>query len=236
MASSYFQFAPTIARNLASFDPNKPALLLLKVANLTGDFERDLGKKATALTPTLSSPQPQAGAMAGRLMNVLSSPLGVGPQETIRNFNPLPASPAAPTGASQGSFCPSLLLFEQGTHMVIGTFNIFTPLFNPTGLFNFVTTLNFEMLFNILVVLGLLYLFFTPPVSRLFPSSHLQELTITIRLEMMPPRTNRLVLWTPFSLVALNWVVRSPPPTLAVTLQLARPGQVDHERPGPPAI
>ena len=102
--SRYTDMAPRCLRlvyvdtgNLISFDPNKSVLLLPKVANPSDDFgEGHLGKRTVAFTPTPSSPQPQAGAMAGRLTKVLLGALVVSPQEATPNFNTLPASLAAP--------------------------------------------------------------------------------------------------------------------------------------------
>ena len=163
MAPSYLRLVPADIRNLISFDPNKSVLLLLKVANLSNDFEEDLGK-GTAFTPTLSSPQPQAGAMAGSLANALLT----SPQETTLNFNTLPANLlAAPIGVTQRSFSSSPPLFKHCTHLEIGAFNAATPSFNFTGLFSFMAIPNFETLFNILVIFSLLYLLFTPLVSGL---------------------------------------------------------------------
>ena len=137
--------------NLISFDPNKSVLLLPKVANPSDDFgEGHLGKRTVAFTPTPSSPQPQAGAMAGRLTKVLLGALVVSPQEATPNFNTLPASPAAPSiDATRCSFSSSLLLFKYHTHLGTGAFNAAIPPFNFTGLFNFMTFPDFETFFSI---------------------------------------------------------------------------------------
>jgi len=180
--------------NLISFDPNKSVLLLLKVANLSDNFEEDhLGKRTAASTPTLSSPQPQAGEMAGRLTKALLGALVDSPQETTLNFNTLPASLAAPIDVTQRSFSFSLLLFKYHTHLGIGAFNAAIP---PL---NFMTVPDFETLFNILVIFGLLYLFFTPPVSGFPWSLFPHNLTTTVRLGVTPLRTNYSGSWTPLS-------------------------------------
>jgi len=109
MAPSCLRLVPTDARNFTSFDLNKPLLLLQKVVNLNSDFKGDFRKKAMAFTPTLSSPQPQGGAMAGRLTKVLLSTIVAGPQEVTLNFNASSSNPAPPTDTNKGSFRPSLL-------------------------------------------------------------------------------------------------------------------------------
>ena len=65
---------------------------------------------------------------------------------------------------------------------MIGLLRISIPSPYFSGLFNSVTISNFETLFNFLVILVLLYLFFIPPVSGLPSSSSLfpQELTTII--------------------------------------------------------
>ena len=103
MSPSYLRLFPADTRNLTFSDPNKPVLLLLKVANLCDDFEQ----KTAAFTPTLSSLRPQAGAVVGSLMKASLSALVTGPQDTTLNVNILPASPAAPNGVAQ---CSSFLL------------------------------------------------------------------------------------------------------------------------------
>ena len=165
MTPSCLRLVPTDARNFAFFYLNKPVLLLLKVANLNDDLKGDFGKKAMAFTPTLSSPQPQAGATAGRLIKALLSAVVAGPQETTLNFNPLSFGLAATIDTTKGSFSSCPPLFRQYTHLELGSFNVSVLSLDFTGLFNFTTIFNFETLFNILVILGLLYLFFTPPVS-----------------------------------------------------------------------
>ena len=167
MTPSCLRLVPADARNIASFDRNKPVLLLLKVANLNSDFKGDFGKKTMAFTPTLSSPQPQAGAMTGRLSKVLLSTVVAGPQETTLNFDALSFNPAPPIDTNNGSSHSSLLPFGQYVHLELGSFNVSVPSFDFTRLFNFMATFNFNTLFNILVILGLLYLFFMPPVSGL---------------------------------------------------------------------
>jgi hypothetical protein len=161
----HFRFSLLTARNLISFGANEPVLLLSNVTNLIDDFEGCLGKKTTASTATLSSPQPQAGAMSGRLTKALLSTLVAGPQQTTCNCNTLPAGLATP-----GSSHSSSLLFKQQSHQTTGAFGVSIPSLNFAGLFGCV---DFEMLFNILVILGLVYLFLTPPVSGSPSSSFL---------------------------------------------------------------
>lgn len=83
MSPSYLRLFPVDTRNLTFSDPNKPILLLLKVANLCDDFEQ----RTSAFTPTLSSPRPRAGAAVGRFMKALLSALVAGPQDTTLNVN-----------------------------------------------------------------------------------------------------------------------------------------------------
>ena len=165
MAPSYPRLVPADTGNLVPFNLDKPVLLLLKVASLNDVFEGDFGKGSTAFTPTLSSPQPQAGALAGKLTKALLGASTDSLEETTLNFDTYPTCIAAPIDATQRSFSSSLLLFRQYTHPEIGAFNAPIPSFNSTGLFDFMVIPNFETLFNILVILGLLYLFFTPSVS-----------------------------------------------------------------------
>lgn len=156
MAPSYLRLVPTDARNFASFDPNKPVLLLFKVANLS---------EATAFIPTPSSPQSQADAMLGKLTGILLNTIVADPQGTAPDFNILSLNLAAPIDTTKGPCCLSLLLLRQCIYLELGSFNTSIPSFDFTGLFNFITLYNFETLFNVLVIVGLLYLFFTPLVS-----------------------------------------------------------------------
>lgn len=103
MSPSYLRLFPTDTRSLIFSDPNKPVLLLLKVANLCSDFEQ----RTAAFTPTSSSPRPQAGAVVGRFTKASLRALVTGPQDTALNVNTLPANLAAPNGVAQ---CSSLLL------------------------------------------------------------------------------------------------------------------------------
>jgi hypothetical protein len=186
---------------LISFDPKMPVLLLLKVANPSDNFTKDLGKGTAAFTPTLSSPQPQAGAIAGRLTKALLGASVTSTQETTLNFNALLASLASSISRTRRSFSSSLLLSRHYTHQEMDVSNGAIPSFNFTGLFNFMGIPNFEALFNILVIFGLLYLFFTPPVSGLPRSSFPCSLITTVRLGMTPLRTNYSDPWTPASLM-----------------------------------
>lgn len=188
MTFNYFRVAPTAPRSLTPSDLNKPALLLSNVANVAGDF----GRNPTASTPTISSPQPQIGAMAGRLTRALLNTFVTGPRETACNSNTLSTTPLAPTGIIIGSFHPSPLPFMQYTRLIPGGSHISIPTADFTGLFSFVAAPNFETLFNVLVILCLLYLFFTLPVSGLLSnsSSFLHELTTIPRPEMVLSRAN----------------------------------------------
>lgn len=186
MTFSYFRVSPTNASNLTPSDINELVSSLLKLAGLTVDFEGGLGRSVIASTPTFSSPQPQAGAVVGGLTMASLSASITGPQAPTYNFNLLLTSPSAPIVADLGSFYSSTLPFKSETHPAIGLLNISTPLPTFSGLFNFVACFNFA------VIVCLLYLIFTPPVSGLPSSSSslLHELTTLISLEV-PPRTIR---------------------------------------------
>ena len=112
MASIYFRVFPTAPSNLTSSDVSELVSSLLQAANLTVDYLGGSGQDTTAFTPTLSSPQPQAGAIAGSLVATLSSTFIAAPQGTTCNLNILPTNPSAPTIAILGSFYPSTLLFK----------------------------------------------------------------------------------------------------------------------------
>ena len=225
---SHFRFSLPTARNLVSFGANKPVLLLSNVTNLIDDFDGCLGKKTTASTTTLSSPQPQAGATSGRLTKALLSTLVAGPQETTCSCSTLPAGLATP-----GSSHPSSLLFKQQSHQTTGGFGASIPSFNLAGMFGCV---DFEILFNVLVILGVIYLLFTPPVSGSPLSSFLHGLTTPTRLKTIPPRTNHSTLWTLPFLVALSWTVRRPTPAALAIPQRVQRSQAGLERPGPAAV
>jgi hypothetical protein len=107
------------------------------------------------------------------------------------------------------------------------------PSLNFAGLFGCV---DFEMLFNVLVILGLIYLFFTPPVSGPPPSSFLHGLTTPTRLKTTPPRANHSTLWTLHFLVALSWTVRRLTPAVLAIPQRAQRSQAGLERLGPATV
>lgn len=232
MSPSYLRLFPVDTRNLTFSDPNKLILLFLKVANLCDDFEQ----RTAAFTPTLSSPRPRAGAAVGRFMKALLSALVTGPQDTTLNVNPLPASLAAPNDVAHVRLFSSPLLFKHYTHPEIGSFHASIPSFSIAGLFKgFIAIPNFET-FNILVIFGLLYLFFTPPVSGslriLFP----HNLTTTIRLKTAPLRTTYSASRTPMFLMTLSRMVPRSPAAPATIRQQARSARLDLERSGLPAV
>jgi len=234
MASIYFRVSPTAASNLSSSDINELVSSLLQVANLTVNFLGESWKDTTTFTPTLSSPQPQAGAMARSLTAAFSSTFVAAPQGTTCNLNILPTNSPAPTIENLGSFYPSPLLFRYRAHLAIGPPSISIPSPYFSGLFNSMTIFNFETLFNFLVIVCLLYLFFTPPVSGLPSSSSLfpHEFTTTTRSGTLT-RINRSAT-SIFPLMIPNRTFRrSTPSTPPATLQSPWTSQAGLERPGP---
>ena len=169
MTLDYLQVTPKFTCDLTPSEINELVSLLLKLA-----IRSEGGKSTTTTTPTLSYPQPQAGAIAASLSRALLSASAAGPQATTHNLNTFPTSP--PVVPASCSSCSSLLLFEQETHPAIGLLNITIPPPDFSGLFNLVTISDFETLFNFLVILCLLYLLCIPPVSGL-PSSSSSFLT-----------------------------------------------------------
>ena len=170
MATSCFELIPTTVRSITSFDPNKPVSLFLKVANPGAEFEGHPGRRTAAPTPTTSSSQPQPAAMTARVTQVLLGTLVVGPQVTTYCLNISPPSIVSPANACQCQFHPSPLYSWRWTHhMAVDPSNIPVPSFHLIRLFHFMAvfhTIGFGIVFNISVILCLLYLFFASPVSE----------------------------------------------------------------------